>query len=130
MPRKSGPRRRTAAKVPRVQPEKLRFASITPSLTVKDLEGSLKWYGDVLGFHVAERWEDGGKLVSAEVRAGAVSFILSQDDFAKGHDRKFGEGFRLFCNTRQDVDRLAADIKTRGGTLTQDPHDRPWFNFR
>lgn len=120
------PVRRTAAKTPRKQPESLRLASLTPSLTVKDLERSLAWYQDVLGFHIADRWEEGGKVVGAEVRAGSVSFILNQDDFAKGRDRKFGEGFRIYGNTRQDVDRVAADIKVRGGVLAQEPHDRPW----
>lgn len=120
------PTRRTAAKTPRKQPESLRLVSVIPSLTVKDLVRSLAWYEGVLGFHVAERWEEGDKLVSVEVRAGTVAIILNQDDFAKGRDRKFGEGFRIYGNTRQDVDRLAADIKARGGVLAQEPHDRPW----
>lgn len=118
--------RRTAAKTPRKQPESLRLVSIIPSLTVRDLVRSLAWYEGVLGFHVAERWDEGDQLVSAEVRAGTVAIILNQDDFAKGRDRKFGEGFRIYGNTRQDVDRLAAAIKARGGALAQEPHDRPW----
>jgi uncharacterized glyoxalase superfamily protein PhnB len=60
------------------------------------------------------------------LRAGAVTFLLSQDDFAKGRDRTKGEGLRLYCETRQNVDRLAADIKARGGTLYQEPTDQAW----
>jgi len=37
-----------------------------------------------------------------------------------------GEGFRLFCDTSQDVDRLADQIKARGGTLAEEPKDQEW----
>jgi uncharacterized glyoxalase superfamily protein PhnB len=52
--------------------------------------------------------------------------MLAQDDWKKGRDRAKGEGFRLFCQTTQDVDRLADQIKARGGTLAQEPTDEPW----
>lgn len=126
MPRKSKPARRIAARTPRKQPESLRLAGVTPSLTVNDIQRSLAWYRDVLGFHVKDRWEESGRLSGVELQAGTVTLVLNQDDFAKGRDRKFGEGFRLYGNTRQDVDRLAADIKARGGTLAQEPQDRSW----
>jgi catechol 2,3-dioxygenase-like lactoylglutathione lyase family enzyme len=120
------PTRRTAAKTPRKQPETLRLASISPSLTVRDIERSLAWYRDILGFHVGERWEEGGKLQSVELHAGTVWLIINQDDFAKGRDRTLGEGVRFYANTRQDVDLLASDIKARGGVLAMEPRDRPW----
>ena len=56
----------------------------------------------------------------------AVDFNLSQDDFAKGRDRPKGVGFRLYCNTVQDVDAIAARIKEHGGTLDMEPTDMPW----
>ncbi len=52
--------------------------------------------------------------------------MLAQDDFAKGRDRQKGLGSRLFCDTAQDLDRVAADIKARGGLLDQEPQDMPW----
>ncbi len=60
------------------------------------------------------------------VRAGDVRFMLGQDDWKKGRDRKKGEGFRLYCETKQSVDAIAEKIKARGGTLDQEPHDEPW----
>ena len=126
MPKKPAPTRRTAAKTPRHQPESLRLAGVTPSLTVDNLARSLAWYRDVLGFYVKDQWEDDGILSGVELAAGTVTFILNQDDFAKGKDRRKGEGFRLYCRTRQDIDLLAAAIKSRGGVLAQEPTDRPW----
>jgi lactoylglutathione lyase len=104
----------------------LSMSSASPSLTVSDLQKSLAWYRDVLGFGVEERWEQDGKLTGVMVRAGDVRFMLGQDDWKKGRDRKKGEGFRLYCETKQDVDAVAKKIKAGGGTLDQEPHDEPW----
>jgi lactoylglutathione lyase len=110
----------------RREPETLRLRAVAPSLTVNDLEKSLAWYRDVLGFVVKERWEHEGKLAGVEVVAGSVSFYIGQDDWKKGRDRVKGEGFRLYCTTTQNVDRLAQAIRNKGGRLLQEPHDEPW----
>ena len=108
----------------RHQPESLRLRSITPTLTVNDINRSEAWYRDGLGFYVAQRWEDGGKLEGLMLKAGACEFGLSQDDFSKGRDRAKGVGFRLWCTTTQDVDALAARLKAFGGSIVEPPGDR------
>jgi uncharacterized glyoxalase superfamily protein PhnB len=119
--------RKPAKKVKaRKKPETLRMRSASPGFTVNDLEKSLAWYRDVVGFVVEERWEHEGKVTGVSLKAGNVSFMIGQDDWKKGRDRKKGEGFRLYCETTQDVDVLAARIKSKGGTLDQEPKDQPW----
>ncbi|MBI1723104.1 MAG: VOC family protein [Gemmatimonadetes bacterium] len=110
----------------RKQPESLRIRSISPSLTVNDIQKSLAWYRDVLGFVVGEKWEESGKLMGAELKAGSAYFWIGQDDWKKGRDRKKGEGVRFFCATAQDVDMLAKGIKARGGVLDHEPRTQPW----
>ena len=110
----------------RARAKTLTMSSAWPGFTVNDVEKSLAWYRDVLGFVVEERWEQEGKVTGAQVRAGGVSFMLGQDDWKKGRDRKKGDGFRLYCTTTQDVDALAEKIKVRGGKLDQEPRDQPW----
>lgn len=110
----------------RKQPETLRLRDVSPSLTVNDLQASVAWYRDVLGFTVAEEYEMDGKVMGVRLVAGSATFLLGQDDFAKGRDRQKGVGFRLFCETAQDIDELAAAIKARGGKLSQEPTDQPW----
>lgn len=110
----------------RRQPESLRLRSAGPSFTVNDIEKSLAFYRDVLGFTVGERWEHEGRLAGVELVAGRVSFWLSQDDWKKGRDRVKGQGFRMHCATAQDVDAVARGITARGGTLLQPPRDEPW----
>jgi len=110
----------------RRQPETLRLRRISPSFTVADLQRSIAFYRDVLGFVIGDEWRHDGALQGCELHAGTITFILNQDDFAKGRDRQKGVGTRLYCDTAQDVDRLAAEIKARGGSLDQDPQDTPW----
>jgi len=110
----------------RRQPESLRLRAVMPAITASDLQASVAWYRDVLGFTVAEEFQRDGKVMGVRLRAGAVDFLLGQDDFAKGRDRQKGAALRLFVVTAQDVDKLAADIKARGGQLAHEPTDQPW----
>ncbi len=110
----------------RQQPESLRLRSTTPSFTVSDIAKSLAWYRDVVGFTVTESWERDGKLAGVELAAGSAGFMIGQDDWKLGRDRKKGEGFRIYCITAQDIDRLAKQIEARGGTLAHQPQDEPW----
>ena len=110
----------------RKQPETLRLRSVTPALTVNDIATSLEWYQDILGFVLDEKWEHDGALAGATIKAGNVELILVQDDWAQGKDRRKGQGVRLYCDTVQDVDDLAGQIKARGGALSKEPKDDPW----
>jgi len=115
-----------SAKAKSGKSEGLRLTSTSPSLTVNDIEKSLAWYRDVLGFTVDQRWEGDGKLMGAEMKAGNVVLMIGQDDWKKGRDRVKGAGVRIYCDTDQDIDRLAARIKANGGTLAQEPKEQPW----
>jgi uncharacterized glyoxalase superfamily protein PhnB len=110
----------------RKKPETLRLRALMPSLTANDLQASLAFYRDVLGFIVAEEYRMEDKVVGVRLRAGTVEFLLTQDDFAKGRDRKKGVGLRLFAMTNQDIDQLAADVQERGAKLAQEPTTQPW----
>ena len=110
----------------RKEPQALRLRAFTPGFTVNDIARSVAWYRDVLGFIVADEWRDKGVLRGAEMKAGAVTLFLGQDDWKKGTDRSKGAGFRLYCTTAQDVDRLAALVKSRGGVLAHEPQTQPW----
>jgi uncharacterized glyoxalase superfamily protein PhnB len=116
----------SAGGAPRAQPESLHATALAASLTVKDLEKSLAWYCDALGFTVDQKHERGGKLTAVSVKAGVVCLLLNQDDGARGLDRVKGEGFSLQITARQNVDEIANRIKRAGGTLGSEPMDMPW----
>ena len=110
----------------RAEPESFRARTLSVSLTVKDLQRSLAWYRDVVGFTVDREFERDGKLRSVSLKAGDVRVLINLDDGAKGWDRVKGEGFSLRLTTDQSVDEIAARITQRGGTLEAEPTDTHW----
>jgi uncharacterized glyoxalase superfamily protein PhnB len=110
----------------RVELESFRAQTLSASLTVKDLQKSLAWYHDVMGFSVDQRYERDGKLIAVALKAGDARIVIGQDDGAKGWDRVKGEGFSLQITTDQNVDEIANRIKKLGGTLESEPADMPW----
>lgn len=106
------------------------------SITCKDLEASIRFYRDAIGFVVAESYENEGKVVAAVVAAGDCRIVLNQDDGKLGWDRVKGQGFYLQINVAgaADVDAAAARITAAGGALLSEPADREWgarmFQFK
>jgi len=104
--------------------ETLRLRATNPIFTVTDLERSIRFYTDVLGFVVSDRYQGSdGALQGVMLKAGVCELGLSQDDWAKGRDRQRGVGVRIWCTTAQDIDALARRIKARNYPLTQEPKD-------
>ena len=106
------------------------------SLTCKDLEASIRFYRDAIGFAVGETYENEGKTVAAVVTAGDCRIVLNQDDGKLGWDRIKGQGFYLQINVASaaDVDKAAERVAGAGGALLSEPADRPWgvrmFQFK
>ena len=115
------PTKKAVRQAIRRQPETLRLRRATASFTAKDLQHSLTFYQDALGFVIKDRWEEDGVLTGVELVAGSVLIMLSQDDFKKGHDRPKGVGSRLWLYTAQDVDALAGHMQARGVTIDEGP---------
>jgi uncharacterized glyoxalase superfamily protein PhnB len=106
------------------------------SLTCKAIETSIAFYRDVLGFAVDMTFEHEGKLAGAVISAGTIRIVINQDDGKLGWERIKGQGLYLQINvgSAADVDAAAVRIKAAGGTLVDEPEDRPWgarmFQFR
>ena len=104
---------------------RLQAKSLEPSLTVDDLQQSIRFY-EGLGFDVEDRWEDNGVLLGVMLKAGEARIGISQDDGKKGRDRRKGVGMRIYISTAQDLEGLASGAKKAGITLDAEPHDTPW----
>jgi len=117
-------------------PAVLNATTLGCSLTCKELEASIRFYHEVLGFSVLQKFERDGKVVGAMINAGGIRIVLNQEDGQLGWDRIKGQGFYLQINVAAfaDVDAAAARIKAAGGTLLNEPADRPWgarmFQFK
>lgn len=96
---------------------------IIPQLRTTDLESSVRFYTEILGFSVAFRYED----FYAGIRAGEQFFHLKLVDepdpsipFVEN-----GEHFHLYFQT----DRLAAyaaELRSRGVEFESDVHETAW----
>jgi uncharacterized glyoxalase superfamily protein PhnB len=104
----------------------VQISTIVPSLTVDDLQKSIKFY-EALGFAIDERWEENGSLLGVMMRAGSTEIGLNQDDWKKGRDRKKGDGVRLSLATKPgSVDDIATRARNAGITLKSEPRDTEW----
>lgn len=114
----------------------LNLTNLGCSITCKDVQASIAFYRDAIGFGVAQTFERDGKVASGIVVAGSSAIVLNQDDGKLGWDRVKGQGFFLQVNVAApaDVDAAATRIAGAGGTLIDQPADRPWgvrmFQFR
>src|SRR5258707_13429810 len=84
----------------RRQPETLRLRSVSLSLTATDLQRSIAFYRDVLGFMMGDEWRDKGAPLGGELPAGAGTVLLSQGDLAQGRGSVEGRGTRVHSGTR------------------------------
>jgi catechol 2,3-dioxygenase-like lactoylglutathione lyase family enzyme len=108
---------------PRAEPESFRARTLTASLAVKDLQKSLTWYRDKVGFVVDQKFERNGKLRAVSLKAGDMRILITQDDGGTGWDKVKGAGFTLHFTTAQDIEGLAQAIKQRGGTAQVESSD-------
>ena len=103
----------------------MRGTSVMPSLTVDNLQQSLKFF-EGLGFEIEDKWEQDGQLLGVMLKAGDARLGLSQDDGKKGRNRVKGVGMRLYIEANDNIDEIASRAKASGVTLTRDPHDTEW----
>ncbi len=77
------------------------FTSLTPNLVVADVERSLRFYRDVLGFTVEQTVPDAPPLVFAIVRSGPVEIYLNApgpalEEYPVFKERPIGGTLTLF----------------------------------
>jgi uncharacterized glyoxalase superfamily protein PhnB len=96
------------------------------SLTCNDVQKSIHFYTNGLGFEIVHKMEDEGKIQYVALKAGNSQIGLGQDDFKKGKDRKKGVGLRIWLNTTQDVTAIAARATAAGIKLDAEPAKLPW----
>ena len=95
------------------------LSSLTPNLIVSDVERSLAFYRDVLGFTVTQTVPAASPLVFAIVRSGPVEVYLNAPgpavaEYPAFKDRPIGGTLTLFIRVegiRAAYDELQAQVK-------------------
>ena len=85
------------------------------SLTCKELDASIRFYHEALGFAVLRNTSATGKVVGAIISAGDIRIVLNQDDGKLGWDRIKGQGFYLQINVAGTRRRRCRRGSDQGG---------------
>lgn len=88
-----------------------------PFFAVSNIEESVRYYVDGLGFEMIENWMDGGKLRWCWLRLGGAALML-QELRKEGHDSwvpvgKLGEGVSI-CFLCEDALSIYRQVTSRG----------------
>lgn len=87
---------------------------LVPLLTVTNIERSVHFYVDELGFQTRETWEPNGKLAWCWLKRDELAVMLQQDcPEEDGPAEGRGRGVILYCNC-DDADAIYADLTKRG----------------
>lgn len=91
------------------------------AIAVHDLEASIKFYTQVLGFQLHERRKTEGKhtaMISAVLKAGPVTFVLLQGTSPESQVSKFvehyGAGVQHVAIGVENLPEMADDLKAAG----------------
>jgi lactoylglutathione lyase len=88
-----------------------------PFFMVEDMQKSIRFYVDGLGFEITHRWEPDGNLRWCWMRLGDTALML-QEFWKEGHhsgrpEGKLGQGVSI-CFVCEDALAIYRDIKSRG----------------
>ena len=88
-----------------------------PFFMVEDMQKSVRFYVDGLGFEITHRWQPDGKLQWCWMRLGDSSLML-QEFWKKGEqsgrpEGNLGQGVSI-CFVCEDAVAIYRDIKSRG----------------
>lgn len=102
---------------------------LTPNLLVADVERSVAFYRDVLGFSVEITVPDDGPLVFASVQSGPVEIFLNAvepavAEYPAFRDRPIGGTLTLFIGC-EDIARIHDELQSRAPIVM--PLEKKWY---
>jgi lactoylglutathione lyase len=105
------------------------LTKLTPNLIVANVEKSVAFYRDVLGFSVEITVPPDGPLVFASVRSGTVEIFLNSVESATSEypafkDRPIGATLTLFIEVK-DIQRVHESLKSRVQIVM--PLEKKWY---
>jgi uncharacterized glyoxalase superfamily protein PhnB len=105
------------------------FSSLTPNLIVADVERSIAFYRDVLGFTVQTTVPDASPYVFAILRSGSVEVFLNSpgpafEEYPVLKDRPLGGTLTLFIHIT-GIQAAYESLKTRVNVVM--PLEKKWY---
>jgi uncharacterized glyoxalase superfamily protein PhnB len=116
-------------------PIKALIYSLTPVLEVNDLEDTLEYYQNILGFSIDWTWPNEGKVDHASVSFGEGHTEEGEHDDLHAHIQLsqaekipvMNSGW-LYFTLKDGIDELYQQMKERGADISSEIGNRPWGN--
>ena len=86
---------------------------VVPFFMVSNLQESLRFYVDGLGFVMTKQWEQEGKIEWCWLEIGDAALMLQEYRKGRRPEGKLGQGVSL-CFTCEDAIALYREFKSRG----------------
>jgi lactoylglutathione lyase len=104
------------------------FREPFPILYARDVEQSVVFYCDALGFEVAFRWPADGALEYAYLRLGETGIGIANGSVVQGIGVPESHAPRRFelCVYTDDADAAAERLRSFGARELMAPTDQPW----
>lgn len=102
------------------------------TLTATDIEKSIKWYKEVIGFSsLLELKDHTGQISFAHLRLDKYQDLMITKGSGSLNQQKLGNGVTIgLGNTAfksgEDIDGFSERLKANGATILEGPADRPW----
>lgn len=104
--------------------------AITPTLKVADMEETVRFYTEVLGFEPLFTLPGpDGSLIHASLRRGDADLMFGPVCDTQPHDlgpRGRGVGLYATVGDDEDIDAFYAQVKAAGAAVVQEPTDQFW----
>ena len=92
------------------------ISELVPLLYVDDVDLSVAFYRNKLGFQLAMAWEPDGKLTWCRLERAGAAVMLQQEDEEDGPAAQRGRGVALFFNC-DDAEALHGELGANGLSL-------------
>jgi PhnB protein len=111
------------------------MTSVNPLLSIRDVEASLKFYTELLGFSFEGTMlpGDDGKPVFAGVKRGETTIWLDHTEYADlPPDTPVGVGVELYISLEKnaDIDALYEKVKAEGVKIVVELQEQFWGDKR
>lgn len=95
-------------------------------MPVTDLEESVNWYTEHLGFHLKHRTEN---LAVVELQSGPLLIIVKADQSSRGHFTVNGQSEFSVAFTTTDIQQLYSSFKEQGIQVDEIKEDNGHLYF-
>lgn len=92
----------------------MKFNNLIPLLDVSDVEHSIEFYENALGFSIEDKLVWDGKIDWALLNAGSVRLMLSHGEESSHNDTWALPHNSIFFMYPDDIDHLYQSLKTKG----------------